>query len=79
MKNLKFGVNTWLWASPFTTDSISLFPKIKVMGFDFVEIPVENPELIDPIKVKIILGMVEYLSQSYFDYIGIFEPKLYIY
>ncbi len=44
---LKYGVSTWLWQSPFTTESISLFPKIKSMGFDVVEIPVENPELID--------------------------------
>src|SRR3954469_13432974 len=39
----KFGVSTWLWTSPFTTDTIALFPKIKRMGFDFVEIPVEDP------------------------------------
>ncbi|PIB39510.1 sugar phosphate isomerase/epimerase family protein [Maribacter sp. 4G9] len=48
MKNkINFGVSTWLWQSPFTTESISLFPKIKSMGFDVVEIPVEDPDLID--------------------------------
>ena len=52
MNKLSFGVNTWLWTSPFTTESVSLFPKIKGMGFDFVEIPVEQPDLIDPYKVK---------------------------
>src|SRR3954470_18608996 len=40
---MHFGVSTWLWTSPFTTDTISLFPKIKRMGFDFVEIPVDEP------------------------------------
>jgi D-psicose/D-tagatose/L-ribulose 3-epimerase len=50
--NLKFGVSTWLWTSPFTTDSISLFPKIKAMGYDIVEIPVEDPSLINGNKVK---------------------------
>jgi D-psicose/D-tagatose/L-ribulose 3-epimerase len=45
--NIKLGVSTWLWTSPFTTDSISLFPKIKSMGYDAVEIPVEYPEKID--------------------------------
>jgi D-psicose/D-tagatose/L-ribulose 3-epimerase len=50
--NIKFGVSTWLWTSPFTTDSISLFPKIKSMGFDAVEIPIEYPEKIDAKKVK---------------------------
>jgi D-psicose/D-tagatose/L-ribulose 3-epimerase len=47
-----FGVSTWLWHSPFSTASVSLFPKIKKMGFDVVEIPVENPELIDVAHVK---------------------------
>ncbi len=51
-KQLKYGVSTWLWQSPFTTESIELFPKIKTMGFDVVEIPVENPDLIDANTVK---------------------------
>ena len=45
--NIKLGVSTWLWTSPFTTDSIELFDKIKSMGYDAVEIPVEYPEKID--------------------------------
>ena len=45
--NIKLGVSTWLWTSPFTTDSIALFDKIKSMGYDAVEIPVEYPEKID--------------------------------
>ena len=50
--HVKFGVSTWLWTSPFTTDTVSLFPKIKSMGYDTVEIPVEYPEMIDGKKVK---------------------------
>jgi len=50
--NLRFGVSTWLWTSPFTTDTIELFPKIKSLGYDAVEIPVEYPEKIDARKVK---------------------------
>jgi D-psicose/D-tagatose/L-ribulose 3-epimerase len=50
--DIKFGVSTWVWTSPFNTDSISLFPKIKRMGFDVVEIPVEDPEVINGQKVK---------------------------
>ncbi|MBM1105798.1 sugar phosphate isomerase/epimerase [Aurantibacter crassamenti] len=49
---ISYGVSTWLWQSPFTTASISLFPKIKAMGFDVVEIPVEDPKLIDGTIVK---------------------------
>lgn len=48
---ISYGVSTWLWESPFTTETVALFPKIKQMGFDAVEIPVEDPELIDPARV----------------------------
>lgn len=44
---IEFGVSTWLWTSPFDNTTISLFPKIKAMGYDVVEIPVEDPNLID--------------------------------
>lgn len=50
--NVTFGASTWLWTSPFTTETVSLFPKIKEMGYDAVEIPVEYPEMIDGKKVK---------------------------
>ena len=50
--NVKFGVSTWLWTSPFTTETVELFPKIKSMGYDAVEIPVEYPEKINAKKVK---------------------------
>ncbi len=45
-------MSTWLWTSPFTNETVALFPKIKSMGFDEVEIPVEDPSLIDPLAVK---------------------------
>ncbi len=42
------GVNTWTWISPLTTaDAAILFPKVKEMGFDIVEIPLEDPSLAD--------------------------------
>ena len=44
---MDFGVSTWLWTSPFSTKTIELFPKISAMGFSHVEIPVEDPDLID--------------------------------
>ena len=50
--NIKFGFSTWLWTSPFQTDTVSLFLKIKEMGYDVVEIPVEDPSLIDVGAVK---------------------------
>ncbi len=44
---MQFGVSTWLWTSPFTTATVALFPKIRQLGFDFVEIAIEDPSLID--------------------------------
>ena len=44
---MNFGVSTWLWTSPFSNETIRLFPKIKAMGFSHVEIPIEDPEIID--------------------------------
>jgi D-psicose/D-tagatose/L-ribulose 3-epimerase len=52
LNKITYGVSTWLWQSPFSTESISLFPKIKKMGYDVVEIPVEDPGLIDGKIVK---------------------------
>jgi D-psicose/D-tagatose/L-ribulose 3-epimerase len=45
--DVTFGVSTWLWTSPFNRETIALFPKIKSFGYDAVEIPVEDPSLID--------------------------------
>ena len=42
-----YGINTFLWASPFTTAHIPLIDKSKEMGFDLVEIPIEGTEDID--------------------------------
>jgi D-psicose/D-tagatose/L-ribulose 3-epimerase len=49
---MRFGINTFLFTSPFTTESIRLFPKFKKWGFESIEIPVEAPEHIDPAVVK---------------------------
>ena len=51
--NVKFGASTWLWTSPFTTASIDvLFPKIAGMGFDAVEIALEDPSLVNVQALK---------------------------
>ena len=49
---MKFGINTFLFASPFTNRSTRLFRQFKAWGFDGVEIAVENPADIDPVFVK---------------------------
>ncbi len=54
---MKFGVNTWVWVSPLTTADIeTLAPKIKAMGFDQFEVPLEGLEDIDYAKAAAILA-----------------------
>jgi D-psicose/D-tagatose/L-ribulose 3-epimerase len=53
---MKFGVNTFVWISPCTTAAIAdMAPKVKAMGFDILEISVENPALIDAAAANKIL------------------------
>ncbi len=53
---MKFGVNTFVWVSPCTTQAVKdLAPKVKSMGFDILEVSIENPDLIDGKAVKEIL------------------------
>lgn len=40
---MKFGVNTWVWVSPLTTEELEkLAPQVKKMGFDWIEVPIET-------------------------------------
>ena len=53
---MKFGVNTFVWVSPLTTEALGeLAPRVKEMGFDICELAVENPDLIDVVETKKIL------------------------
>jgi len=49
---MRFGLNTFLYTSPFTTASTPLFKKFKAWGFETVEIPIEDPSHIDTTKVR---------------------------
>jgi D-psicose/D-tagatose/L-ribulose 3-epimerase len=49
---MRFGINTFLFASPFTNQSTKLFPQFKRWGFDTVEIPIEDPSHIEAGHVK---------------------------
>ena len=49
---MKFGINTYLFSSPFTNESVRFFSKFKEWGFDFVEIAVEDPANIDPVFIR---------------------------
>ena len=41
---MQFGVNTWVWASPLSDAVLAeLVPKVAGLGFDSIELPLENP------------------------------------
>ncbi len=49
---MTFGINTFLFKSPFTNESLPLLKKFKEWGFDSVEIALEDPSHIDPKTLK---------------------------
>lgn len=49
---MKFGINTFLFAAPFTARDISLFPIFREWGFDSVEIVLEDPRNTDMGLIK---------------------------
>lgn len=46
---VKFGITSWNWVYPFDP---SVIPHVKEIGFDGIEIPVENPELMNVRQIK---------------------------
>jgi D-psicose/D-tagatose/L-ribulose 3-epimerase len=54
---MKFGVNSFVWVSPCTTEAVNeLAPKVKSMGFDILEIACENPDLLDIQAIKEVIA-----------------------
>lgn len=49
---MRLGINTFLFVSPFTNESVKHFSTFKKWGFNSVEIAVEDPSHIDPAHVK---------------------------
>jgi D-psicose/D-tagatose/L-ribulose 3-epimerase len=49
---MRFGINTFLFTSPFTNESTKLFPQFKKWGFQAVEIAIEDPSHVDPAFIK---------------------------
>lgn len=49
---MKFGVNTFVWVSPFTSEAVDeIAYKVKQFGFDILEIACEDPSKIDVSRV----------------------------
>jgi D-psicose/D-tagatose/L-ribulose 3-epimerase len=49
---MRFGINTFLFASPFTNQAVKWFPLFKQWGFDSVELAIEDPDDFDAAYVK---------------------------
>lgn len=49
---MNFGVNSFVWVSPFSNDTLGQLEYAKNMGFDLYEIAVEDPDSFDPFAVK---------------------------
>jgi len=49
---MRIGINTFLFTSPFTNESTSLFKQFKAWGFDSVEIALEHESHIDAAFVR---------------------------
>ena len=50
---MKLGISTWVWTSPATTEALeTLIPRIAKMGFDVVELPIEEPGQFDVERVR---------------------------
>jgi len=45
---MRFGVNTWVWVSPLTDKDLEwLVPHIAGLGFDWIELPLEQTDVLD--------------------------------
>ena len=49
---MRIGASTFLWMSPFSSDTLGLIDRVKDFGFDLIEICVEDPETIDTTLVR---------------------------
>ena len=46
------GINSWVWTSPFTNESLGLLKKAADLGYDSFEFPIEDPSHVTASKVK---------------------------
>ena len=54
--NRVVGVNTWVWTSPLTDDSLpTLAAKAAAMGFGAIELPLEDPSHWDPHRSRAVV------------------------
>ncbi len=57
---MRFGVNTWVWTSPLTTDELKrLAPHVAKLGFDWIEVPIEGLDDLDYTKGADIIKSID--------------------
>jgi len=49
---MKLGASTFNWVSPFTDNDFNIVKKVKDIGYDIIEVAVEDAEAVDWIKLK---------------------------
>ncbi len=50
--SIKIGINAWVWEAPFTDAKLGLLEKIKAMGFETAEFPLEQMSFLSAKKVS---------------------------
>lgn len=49
---MRYGASTFIWVSPFSNRTLDVIDRVKRLGFDIIEICVEDPETIDVDAVR---------------------------
>jgi len=49
---MRFGASTFIWVSPFSNKTLGLVKKVREMGFDIIEICIEDPATIDASRIN---------------------------
>lgn len=44
---MRYGASTFIWVSPFSNRTLDIIDRVKSLGFDLIEICVEDPDTID--------------------------------
>jgi D-psicose/D-tagatose/L-ribulose 3-epimerase len=55
---MQYGASTFIWTSPFSSRTLDLIDHAKSLGFDIIEICVEDPDTIDPPSIRRRAGQV---------------------
>lgn len=49
---MHIGASTFIWVSPFSDRTIDLIERVRSFGFDLIEICIEDPDTIDPPRIR---------------------------